>query len=85
MPPLLCPGSTPRFVSCWTISGRISVAKLPAKQPKPKSKAGPPPFAKPAARNALSRGAQFGSAGQIAAVRSKVSSKFPGIGKKAKS
>lgn len=37
------------------------------------------------ARNALSRVAQFGSPGQIAAVRSKVSSKFPGIGKKAKS
>lgn len=34
------------------------------------------------ARNALSRVSQFGSSSQKAAVRAKVYSKFPGIGKK---
>lgn len=34
------------------------------------------------ARNALSRVSQFGTAAEKAAVRRKVKSKFPGIGKK---
>ena len=34
------------------------------------------------ARNALSRVSQFGSASEKAKVRSKVKSKYPGIGKK---
>lgn len=58
---------------------------LPAKRSKSGGSGGYPIPDPAHAKNALSRVAQFGSPGQIAAVRSKVSSKFPSIGKKAKS